>query len=268
MTKRGFTLVEVVVAISVLGIVAAMAAVFIKPPIDAYFAQQRRAELTDVADTALRRMARDIRLALPNSVRTSGGVYLEFLLTRTGGRYRSGPGPGAEDPLDFSIADDQFDTLEPLSALTDQVPQAGDLVVVHNLGITGADAYAGDNTGIVNTFTAPGPVEADEDRITLSPAKQFPLESPGRRFQVVSGPVTYRCFSGQLLRYDGYAIVAAQPTPPAGTPSVLANYVTDCNFDYTSLALQARGLVALRLQLTRDGEVVTLYHEVHVNNVP
>ena len=61
-------------------------------PIDSYVAQDRRARLTDAADTALRRMVRDIRLGLPNSVRvTTVGttIYLEFLITRTGGRYRA-----------------------------------------------------------------------------------------------------------------------------------------------------------------------------------
>ena len=48
--------------------------------------------LTDVADTAARRLIHDIRTALPNSVRvTSNGsaVYLEYLETVAGGRYNS-----------------------------------------------------------------------------------------------------------------------------------------------------------------------------------
>lgn len=279
----GFTLVEIVVAMAVLGIIAAMGAIFVKPAIDAYVGQQRRAELSDVADTALRRMARDVRLALPNSVRvaTPGNVYLEFLLTRTGGRYRADQDDGTvagEDPLDFSAPDTVFDTLERLSTLTGQViVPATDRVVIHNLGIPGADAYNGDNTSLVTAFSAGGGAAANEDRITIA-AKQYPLESPGRRFQVISGPVTYECFNagtsagegtGFLRRYDGYAIVPSpQPQPPAGTPAVLASYVSACSIDYTSLSLQARGLLTIRLQLTRGGETVALYQEVHVNNVP
>ena len=48
----------------------------------------RRAELTDAADGALRRLSRDIHLALPNSIQVSGGL-IHFIMTSGGGRYRS-----------------------------------------------------------------------------------------------------------------------------------------------------------------------------------
>ncbi len=68
--QRGFTLIEAVMVIAITGIVAAMVAIFIRTPIQGYFDLERRVEMTDTADTALRRIARDLRLALPNSVRT------------------------------------------------------------------------------------------------------------------------------------------------------------------------------------------------------
>jgi MSHA biogenesis protein MshO len=288
--RDGFTLIEVIVAMSVLAIIAAMGAIFVKPLIDSYVDQQRRAELSDVADTALRRMARDIRAALPNSVRVNapGDVFLELLLTRTGGRYRSASDDGTaagEDPLEFSFADTAFDTLGPLSSLPGQVIVANtDRVAVHNLGIAGANAYAGDNTSVITAYASPAPAGAatSEDRISIAP-KQFPLESPGRRFQVISGPVTFECRSaglaggegtGRLLRHAGYAVppvplpAAPPPPPPTPNPSVLASYLSACTMSYSSVALQARGVVTLQLELTRGGETVSLYQEVHVNNVP
>ena len=54
----------------------------------ARFASARRAALTDTADTAVRRMARDIRKALPNSIRQTSDQCVEFIPTKTGGRYR------------------------------------------------------------------------------------------------------------------------------------------------------------------------------------
>jgi len=90
--QRGFTLVELVMVIVILGIVGGMVAVFMRAPIEAYFDSGRRAALTDVADTAVRRMSRDLRKALPNSIRTStvngSDTCLEFIPTRTGARYR------------------------------------------------------------------------------------------------------------------------------------------------------------------------------------
>jgi MSHA biogenesis protein MshO len=279
----GFTLIEAIVSISILAILAALGGIFVVPAINAYFDQQRRAGLSDVADSALRRMSRDVRLALPNSVRvaTAGSQYLELLQTRTGGRYRSQNDDGTaagEDPLDFTVADGIFDTVGRLPALVNQVIVPGsDRVAVHNLGLPGANAYNGDNTSLITAFAAAGGAAADEDRITILPW-QFPLESPGRRFQVISGPVTYECTAGgpnangdgtgTLRRYDGYVIAAAQPTPPAGTPTLLAGFVTACGFEYGTLPLQGRGVVAVRIGVTRGGETVSLYQEIHVNNVP
>ena len=57
-TQCGFTLIEAIMVIVITGILAGMVAVFIRAPIDAYVDSARRADLTDVADTAVRRVAR------------------------------------------------------------------------------------------------------------------------------------------------------------------------------------------------------------------
>lgn len=289
---KGVTLVELIVAIVLIGILAAVASLYIAPALNAYFASQRRAQLADVTDTAMRRMMRDVRLALPNSARTAasgGDRFLEILLTRTGGRYRSvndDDAGTAENLLDFAAPDASFDAYETAAALTDipvdQRIQVNDYAVIHNLGIAGADAYeaAAPNIARVSAYTFGGGALAGESRITLNPAKQFALESPGRRFFVVSGPVSYACTgagtdaagngTGVLRRWSGYALQAGQPTaaPGGATNAVLAGNVSACDLQYTALPLKSRGLVAVRLAITRAGETVSLYYEAHVNNVP
>jgi MSHA biogenesis protein MshO len=284
--RGGFTLVELIVTIAILGIIAAVVVFVIQKPLEGQLRAQRRSELSDIADTALRRAGRDVRLAVPNSLRlaaSGSNDYLELLLSRTGGRYRSQLDDGTvtgEDFLDFTANDTIFDTLGRLSTLSGQVVTVGDLIVIHNLGISGANAYAGDNTSAVTAFAPGGGAAANEDRITIN-SKLFPLESPGRRFQVVSTPVTFECIpgaldangngTGQFRRVSGYTIAATQPTGTyGGTPVIapLANNVTSCDIQYTVLPLQARGLVAFSIGLSRGGEAVTLYYEVHVSNVP
>ena len=71
---RGFSLTEAVMVIAITGILAGMVAVFIQKPVQGFFDTARRAALVDTADTALRRISRDLRAALPNSVRVSGGA--------------------------------------------------------------------------------------------------------------------------------------------------------------------------------------------------
>lgn len=284
--ERGFTLIEMIVVIVITAIIAGAVAVFIKLPVQGYVDSARRAEMTDIADAALRRMGRDLRLALPNSVRvTDGGATIEFLLTRTGGRYRvtdDGTTAHAGDFLDFTVSDSSFDQLGPLATGIGQTIVAGDKLVVYNLGIPGADAYAGDNRATISgTITGPQPLLvppllANETRINFS-AKQFPLESPSARFQVVEGPVSYACdtTSGKLTRYWGYPIAAIQPNAASlassgASNALAATKVSLCAFDYNPGVTARSGVVALTLQIKdqASGESVQLYHEVHVNNVP
>lgn len=277
--ERGFTLIEMIVVIVITAIIAGAVAVFIKLPVQGYVDSARRAEMTDIADAALRRMGRDLRLALPNSVRvTDGGATIEFLLTRTGGRYRvtdDGTPAHAGDFLNFTASDSSFDQLGPFAPGTGQtiVPNS-DKLVVYNLGIPGADAYAGDN---ISTITGTGSGDLSyEYKISFSP-KQFPLESPGARFQVVEGPVSYACdtTSGKLTRYWGYPIAATQPNAASlassgASNALAATKVSLCAFDYNPGVTARSGVVALTLQIKdqASGESVQLYHEVHVNNVP
>ena len=89
--QRGFSLVELVMVIVIGGVIAATLTVFLRPAMDNYLATRARADLTDQADTALRRMVRDVRLAVPNSIRTPGTQCFETVPTSAGGRFRSGP---------------------------------------------------------------------------------------------------------------------------------------------------------------------------------
>lgn len=261
--QRGFTLLEAIIVIAITGIIAGVVAVFIRAPLQGYFDSARRAELTDTADTALRRISRDVHLALPNSVRVAqvGTVYyLEFLQTSGGGRYRAN-GPSG-DILDFSAPDSSFDVLGPAVAT---VPGEMNLVVVYNLGMPGSDAYAGGNSSAISSITG--------NNVLLSATKLFPFASPANRFQIVSYPVSYICdpVAKTLTRYWNYTIQAGQPTSfVAGTPSaLLAKNVGGCLISYQAqVVTQRAGLVSAWLQLTQSGESVSLYHEVHVSNVP
>ena len=276
---RGFTLIEMIVVIVLTSIIASAVAVFIRLPVQGYVDTARRAEMSDEADTALRRLGRDLRLALPNSVRvTDSGATIEILLTKIGGRYRiASEGTATADALDFSASDTLFDQLGPLSVLTGQsITVNSDSVVIYNLGpgVVSADAYNGLNRSRITGL--PGGAMANERRIQIDPIL-FPLDSPGNRFQVIEGPVSYVCANGNLTRYWGYAItptqqsgatLAASTASRALAASNVAPGPTSCTFVYAPGVTERAGLVALTLALTRGVESVRLYHEVHVSNVP
>jgi MSHA biogenesis protein MshO len=256
-----------IVVITITGILAAAVAVFIRRPVESYVDAARRAELTDIADGALRRITRDVRMALPNSVRitTAGNVtYLEYLQTSGGGRYRAETDSvGAGDILDFVSPDASFDVIGPMPALA-----AGNSIVVYNLTPTGsiANAYSGDNRATYSSTTA--------TTIALTAPKQFPYQSPGKRFQVVEHAVTYACDplpggAGELRRHWSYGIVDPQPTTFGGSSALLASNITGCGFTYTTSGPTARtGVVALNLQISDGGETVWLFQQAHVSNAP
>ena len=261
----GFTLIELIVVMVVVGILSGIVAMFIRHPMDAYVTTSRRATLVDAGNTALQRITGEVQGALPNSLRVtvSGGItYLEFLPVQDGGRYRvDTTAAGSGDTLDFTSGSDaSFDVLGPLVTTAD-----GQALVVYNLGTDAdTDAWQGGNRR-----TVVSPFGSVSNLTFTATGTPFPLESPGNRFYLIGAPITYLCnpTSHQLLRVTGYALQATQPTSfGTATPRLLASEVASCSLIYDAGAGQGLGQLTLRLQLTRDGETVTLYREMAVNN--
>lgn len=287
--QRGFTLIELIVVIVITAIVAGMVTLFIRAPVQSYLDVTARAELADAADTASRRITRDVRLALPNSVRvTPDGKYLELLLTKTGGRYLSedddlGVTPGnvlAFDPGTPVVNRDIF-TIVGAAPSGVQAIVPGDFIVVNNLGDQPpVNAY--DCSGQCNRAQVASISGNDVTLVKNRFVEQTPsMPSLSYRFQVVSMPVTYFCApnangTGTLTRYAGYVIQAAQPMSTAalsGAPSaaLMAMQVADCDFSFDTLPNLQRGLVSVSLTLGAPGGnagQIRLVQQAQVNNSP
>ncbi len=282
--QKGFTLVELVITITLTTIVVSFMSMFISGPVRAYNDQGRRAELVDLAENSLRRITRDIHRALPNSVRlnVSGStVALELLNTVDGARYRDRPPPG--DPskrLQFSSADDAFNSVGSFRNITKPFSSNGHYLSIYNVGVPGANAYE-----LANVITPPGTqidIDADaipgEDNVRLTPAFKFAFASPGQRMFLVDGAVSYLCdtATGTLIRYSGYAMTSDQTARDsdaellaAGADSTLiTNRVSACTMGYAPGTSQRAGLVSIALAVSDTGETVSLLHQVHVDNVP
>lgn len=265
-TQGGFTLVEIITTIVILGILSAITTSFFKPAIDSYISVRQRAALSEKADLAIRQISRELQTALPNSLRpasTSSTNCIEFLPVAAGGRYRvQSNSVRKDDPLNFATSDTSFDVLAEdglASAITSaDNPQ----VVIYNLGQTGANAYQGDVRAAIE------PSVSTASRITLTSGKQFPHASPGNRFFVIANQsVVYSCAPNAIFR-STRAITRLPPADCPGAGSQLVDHLSSCRFSYTPAVDQRNGLVTLSLQLTHGGETVTLHQEILIANVP
>ena len=279
--KNGFTLIELIIVILLVGILSGTLFMVLRGPMQAFIDVEKRTRLVDIADTALQRMTREIRLALPNSIRVTGGnTVVEFLRTLDGGRYRAKPGgagpavcggPVAQDRLNFALATDCFEVLGALTNFALIVTGAtqaqclastADCLVIYNTGQLNADAYSGDNIAVItpNFLTA--------NSIEFAGAPPFPFRSPRQRFFIVDTPVSFVCNGGEIRRIDDYPIDTGVG---AATGDLLVNQVTACSFTYNPGSATRAGLVTLSITIqdtTLTGASVTLLQQVHVYNQP
>ena len=233
------------------------------------------------------------------SITVTGGNTFTIPLSVTSSG-SSGTCVGATSPAcpndDSRVTDDDNLSFDSSGTITDtcfktlgNIPNRSQIVntdylVVFNLGIPGASAYESPNTNksLISSTSTSG----SEDKINFA-AQSFKLSSPGNRFDIATGPVSYVCdpTAKTLRRYSGYAIQAAQPTnfdpghticsgtPPANS-SLLACNISACTFTYNAAVVAQRdGLVSMSLSVTEvnsqgQNETVSLYEAAHVSNLP
>jgi MSHA biogenesis protein MshO len=253
--RAGFTLIELVITIVVVGVISIAVGAFLLPMLNSYQGVERRAALTESADSAIRRMSRDVRLSLPNSVRVTtalavgSGFAIEMIPTADGARYcTSGTADcDAAGALTIGTADTVLDVLgcfRNAAFIAGSGGSAYRLVV----GSTDSNIYTATGasaviapTGVYTLSIFPGTgatptvcgtasavaTTFNRHRVTFT-SHNFPTASPRQRLFIVeeaAAPVTYICnqTAGTLTRYVGYRngaalSTASQPTDPGAAP--------------------------------------------------
>lgn len=264
--SRGFTLVEMVIAIALIGLIAVAAAPLMKLPMVAWMDASRRATLTTQLHSTRSLVQQDMQRALPGSARVrviGSRVLLEVLEVRATGRYRNGPSGGATACPTTCSAPGRNDVLEPgcndscfttLGGLVGDAPVTpADWLVLSPLGagVPGGDPYFGGNVRVNGGIKSrlQNVAAAPDGQRLLFTAHSFPNASAARRFYVVSGPITYDCnpATQTLSRLSGYAIAAAQPAAfGAALSATVATGVVACSIEV------AQGQVQFNLRLAAN----------------
>ena len=286
--QSGFTLVEIIIVIAIMGIIGGLSTLIIGRSLDAYAALERRENLQTSIRLAIERMSRELRHALPNSICVSNsdggpcivgsGSRFHFIPVRDSGRYQDRPGaytappPIQRDRLPVSpLSRNRFDVLSTNGANRLNTA-AGDWTVVYNLNNT--DVYSGINNVrhrinavIQKDINNTGTTSDDIDQIQFTANVSFANHSPSRRFHIIENDVvTLFYLDGTDLKRDTTSFAA--PNTPTLQTRLLMQNVQACTFTFTPGAPQRAGLLRIDITVAEQGETIQVIHDAHVYNTP
>jgi len=253
---RGIMLADAIIALAVLSLLAGTLATALVTAFTAEVDGRERAARAMESDHVLRQLSRDIRRAVPGSLRTPDTQTLEFLHLVDAGRYRVGDGTGPNGRshtgvgLQAGAASNTFNILGRFLHLkTDAagfLPAGYQLAVVRESASNGADdaSVSGPDNRIRRINVG------DEDQLRLSRPHRFPEDSPGYRLYVADGWRRYHCPAGggHLLREEAATLSA--PLDTSAMTQILID-VTACRFE---IAARDDGQRVLGMQISLDAD--------------
>lgn len=270
---RGFTLIELVMVILLLGIMATFTSQFIGIGTQIYGDASSREQLMSDARFAMERLNRELRDAVPGSERIEDqngnwldeGACLRFWPISASSRYlalnRAMSGSGATLELVMATP---ASAANPLSQDANAV-KAGDLIAVFPVPNSGVDSLtAGCEYGrcVARVTEVLAPVSGAQT-IRYSSSETLAGLSPGSRVYFANQQVRY-CVEGSTITRASAAISASLPT--AGV--LMAESLHSGNFYRETSAFNAEGEFGMRFVFERKGESVTFNHKIGVLNVP
>ncbi len=256
--NKGFTLIELVTVIMLLGIVSVGAGGIIKISSQIFVDVTNRDELISSVRYSVERLNRDIRSALPNSVRT-----LNFL-ANTVHCIEYMPSVASAIYLDIPVSPEAADDKLTVIKFDNNLYTNSLNVVVYPLNAS--EVYGTSNKRYAIS-SLDSPSAANEWTVNFSSNITFAEDSPTKRIYFVDQPVAYCASTGQLNRYSNYGY---NGTPLNATGVLMAQglEMAGTSFTVANANLVRNALVDIKLQFSKNEEFVNFYNQVQVQNVP
>jgi len=303
--KNGFTLIELVMVITLMSIIAAIVTPILTRPFANYQDQYARQELVSLAQNTADKISQELKQALPNTIRiSSDGSTLEFMLIEQGGRYRSSLISSDNTALTPAQTDSQFTVLGEFGTYNNdnarlsifntsatnfytQLVQTTDQTTVtaanNNVQVTATAVTA------CNTDCSQSANTAPITQITLTRGHQFDSSgfgSPRNRVFLFTTGVIYQCSADtvaadgslNIYRYQNYDFSANQndldtrseiEASASETRSLLSQKLTQCEFNYTQGNSTRSGVIDISITMqSAQAGTITLLKQVFVQNAP
>ncbi len=274
-TAGGFTLIELVMVILLLGIMATFASQFIGIGSQIYGDASSREQLMSDARFAMERLNREVRNALPGSERietldgswSDSGPCLRFWPISTSSRYialnRSVSGSTTTLELVMATPASAVDPLSPDASAV----AVGDLLAVFPLPDANQPSLSnGCEYGrcVARVTEVLAPVSGAQT-LRYAATESLAGISPGSRVYFAREQVRYCVQAGSMYRAS-MALNGTSAAMPLGI--LMADALRAGSFYREATAFNSEGEFGVRLVFERKGEAVTFNHKLGVFNVP
>jgi MSHA biogenesis protein MshO len=249
----GFTLIEMITVIVVLSIISTIGFTFVRSTMESYNTTINRGKLITKGRLVLERITRQIRAAVPNSVRVVNNC-VEFLPIAGGGNY-TGVVADIANGIDASVV--------PVIPTVSHAVDFGSALYVVIGGLSESELYSATPVSLATLSSR------TTTSLTLSAPKTWQRNSLNKRFFLADNPEFFCQVGAQLQYFNNDADTPYNSSgSPTGSGDIVSNGVTSVSFALSSGTEDRGTTMAIAVTFAEGGESVVLNQEVYIRNVP
>jgi len=272
MANSGFTLIELILVIIILGVMSVGIAGFITLSTQTYLNVSERDELLGNTRFVIERLNREIRNTVPNSIRVknnSSRQCIEFV-----------PIVASTVYIDIPVAPESASSTISVIPFNDQngdpyeCNSCSDQAIVYPLSADEVYDTHTDDTGKVFNIANFSSSISSILNVPIANVDDvlFDYDSPTERLYIANQQISYCIFNNKIYRYNN-AIGGVQKLPPRSRRYLMAEYVAsiDVNnlpFIIVPATLTRNAMVQVNLHFIRNDEDYVFNNDIHINNIP